>query len=345
MYANKHYFGLILLFTILFTIRLWQVEGFHGYYSDIYLEDLGMIFEPWRRYLSQIFNQYLDPEAAAILSGVVLGIKSDLSTNLKNALINTSTIHIVVVSGQNLSLLVASLAHFNGYIGKRLTSLLALIIILAYCLITGLQIPVIRAGIMASLCLIAQIFGRERQSVLVLFISGALMLLYEPRWLLSISFQLSFVATLATLTLTPKIDTLLIKIPSLIRADLSNAIAVQLLIWPLIAFYFQQVSLVGIFVNTLVLWTIGPIMISGGLLLIAHQINQHIASWLSLIPELLITFLLKVVYFSNSIKMNHLEKVILSISFLIGYYFLVLGVFYLLAKKDCHDNQKIDLGY
>src|SRR3990167_6840304 len=182
---------LVLLLIFLVILRIESNGGLEKPdSSDPELEKYTEYLTPYREFLAGKINDFLPQPQAALLAGILLGEKSSLDKDFSNALRRTSTIHIVVVSGQNLTLLIGALMAFVTVLGRKKTIIISLIIILIYSLLTGMQIPVLRAAIMVSIALLAQLFGREAESTWVLLITGLLMLIYQPNWLLSISFQL-----------------------------------------------------------------------------------------------------------------------------------------------------------
>ena len=183
---------LIALFFIIFLFRIYQNGGLDqekGTNED--LQTLALLFKPLQESLSDNINQLLPQPQAALLDGMLLGVKSSLPKDFNDNLKSTSTIHIVVVSGQNLSMLIGFVMSLASIFGRRKTIVLSFFLTIFYCLLTGLQIPAIRAAIMVSFSGLAQLIGREKESFWILLITVSLMLIYDPNWLLSISFQLS----------------------------------------------------------------------------------------------------------------------------------------------------------
>lgn len=152
-------------------------------------------------------------------------------------------------------------------IGRKETLIMISLACLGYALLTGFQVPVIRAFIMVELAFLAQMFGREGDSIWILALTGGIMLIVNPSWLVSISFQLPFLATLGVLVFPPLITNKLSWVPEIIRQDLGVSISAQALTWPIIAYNFNQVSLIGLLANVLVLWTVPFIMLAGAVIL------------------------------------------------------------------------------
>jgi competence protein ComEC len=272
---------------------------------------------------------------------MVLGVKNSLPFEFSNALRKTSTIHMVVVSGQNLTLLSGFILTLASIFGRRKTILLNLGVIVFYAFLTGFQIPVIRAAIMVILASTAQLFDREADSWWILGITGALMLIYNPNWLLSISFQLSFLATIGVVIVAPEVINRLNFLPNLIKQDLGVSFAAQALTWPIIAINFNQASLVGLFANALVLWTVPAVMISGAVALLVSLISLPLGALLALIPGILLTYFSYVVTFFNRFFTSSIYIDDVSVFGWFGYYVLLLGL-YLWIRKSNLEKISID---
>ncbi len=318
-------------------MRVEQNGGVGKYQQDPELEAIEIKFEPIRDLLSKQSSYLLPQPQAALLSGMVVGDKSTLTKYFNNALKRTSTIHIVVVSGQNLTLLAGFILGFAKFFGRKKTLVVALVAISFYAILTGLQLPVIRAAIMVGIVFIAQLFNREANSFFVLIFTGLVMLIFDPNLLTSVSFQLSFLATIGVVVVSPEI-TKRLNLPDVIKQDLAVSIAAQALTLPVIAFNFHQASLIGVLTNSLVLWTVPIIMISGAIVLIFSFLNLALAQLLALIPGIFLTYFVYIVEFSNQ---NWAAMYVPKTNPLvwIGYYLIIVGLFMLLKQK----TQSIDL--
>jgi len=144
-----------------------------------------------------IINQLLPEPHAGLLNGILFGVKATIAKDLSTALIKTGTLHIIALSGMNITILsdLVSITLLR-FVSRRIASLLTVFIIIGFILFVGISPSVIRAGIMGSITLIAIIFGRQAWSFFTWIIAVAIMLLIKPVWLGDISFQLSALATL-----------------------------------------------------------------------------------------------------------------------------------------------------
>ena len=316
---------LVLLLGLVLLLRLQGVplEGWQASETENKLT-------PVRRQLAVNINRLLPEPQGALLSGILLGVKSDLPKHFKEALVNTSTIHIAVVSGQNLSLLAGFILNLAGLIGRRKAIILSWLACLFYTFLTGLEIPVLRAFIMVSFTFLAQILGRENESVWILILTALLMLIFQPLWITSISFQLSFLATLAVVAVAPRVIERLKFVPEIIREDFGVSFSAQLLTFPIIALNFHNLSLIGLLVNTLVLWTITPIMILG---VVSLSLSFLFGNVVMLLPGVFLTYFVYIVNFFAQVPLASIYIPSMPIIVWVGYYLLLSGIIMMLRKS------------
>jgi len=159
-----------------------------------------------RRKLRQIFNQIFSKPYDGIVSGIVIGDKSLISKSFYDNLKLTGTLHILVASGMNIAMFTEGVLSFLCYFFKRRISVVLLILLIwFYSLITGMQPPIIRAAIMATLLYLGQFFGRQSEGGSILLTTGAIMILLDPMIVFDIGFQLSFMATAGLVFIQPRI--------------------------------------------------------------------------------------------------------------------------------------------
>jgi len=153
-----------------------------------------------RSKISQNVTQLLPSREATLVVGTVLGV-DDIEKQFRDQLIKTGTIHVVVVSGQNLMIVAGVFLTLGKYLGKRFSLFLALFVSLLYAALTGFEPPVVRATLMVAAATLAVYFGRESLPIWNLLMAAVLILFIWPQAILEISFQLTFAATLGIMTL------------------------------------------------------------------------------------------------------------------------------------------------
>lgn len=298
-----------ILYALLFVLRL----------SQLPFEPKIDVLKDQRDYLDKQIQKYLPSPEAELTSGILLGQNHNLPAHFRLALRDTSTLHIVVASGQNLSMIGGFFLNLAGLIKRKNAIILSLLAVLIYTLLTGFQVPIIRAAIMFIFAAVAQWFGREKDGWRILVITALLMLLFNPFWISDLSFQLSFLATLGVLVVAPILKAKFRKLPGLLREDLAVSLGAQAMVIPVIAANFHQISLVGLVANILILWTVPVIMVLGSLVIIVGSL----LTW----PLLAFTkyFVYIITFFGNlPFAWGYVGEV--NVIVWLGYYLLLAGI-------------------
>jgi len=185
---------------------------------------------------------------SSFLGGVIFGAKQSLGTELLDDFKKVGLIHIVVLSGYNITIIAVGVFYLTSFLGKRnLGFILSAIFIILFAIMVGLGATVIRACIMALIAIFARFLGRPAQALRWLFVAGFLMLLWNPLVLFyDPSFQLSFMATLGLILFSPFIYSFISRhkvkkfIPEKLglREIVSSTLAVQFFVLLLLSFCF-----------------------------------------------------------------------------------------------------------
>lgn len=207
--------------------------------------------------LAERLRRAVPGEAGILLGGLVVGDDSALSRETTDDFRRTGMSHITAVSGSNLALVVVLLMAVGGPIGLRRHILWLVAVVLAvwlYAAVTGLEPPVVRAALMATLALAAPLFGRRPDYLAAAVLSAAGMLLVDPALIGRIGFQLSLSASVALAALAA--GTSIVGPGSGFRLVVNGAIVAQVATLPIVVFTFGSVPLVSAPLNVVV----GPLV-------------------------------------------------------------------------------------
>jgi competence protein ComEC len=224
-------------------------------------------FPAWvrARYTSAL-DAALPPPHAAVLLGVVLGIRQGIPPGLQNALIATGLVHLLVLSGLKVAVFArivqASLKPVLGH----LATWPAVALIAVYAMVGGATPAAVRAAAMGALAIGASRLGRPTHVWTSLALTAAAMLGWHPELAWDVGFQLSFAGTAAIILLTPSIERRLRFMPKVLREPFAVTCAAQVGTLPMMATDFHVLSPVAPLANALVI-PILPALISAGLAL------------------------------------------------------------------------------
>ena len=226
-------------------------------------------------------DRLLPEPHSSLLVGMLVGVQRDPPTAFEEALRRSGLLHIVVVSGYNMSLVVAFLYGMIGGVGRRVGILLAGIGILSYTVLVGLSVPVLRAAITALLVLFGRFYGRQRHALVLLVMSAALLLFAQPLYAQTASFQLSYAASAGLLLLAGPLAVVsralftrvpfiraVPHVPQFLAESLSATCAALVMVLPLLVIHFEAVSLVSIPANLIAAFGVVVTMVLGPVLLL-----------------------------------------------------------------------------
>ena len=246
------------------------------YHNLIYADKIEFIKESKIKFLLKIkglfikaSNTMLSEPLASLLNGILIGVEPVISMEYKEVLIKVGVIHIIVVSGYNISVLFSIATKALNAFSIKFRIFLGIFLAIIYCFIVGFEPPVIRALVMGTIAGSGVAFGKVRSTLYIFLISALAMIIYNPHFFYSLSFQLTIMATLGIILLSGVMRVTFDRfrvvsfIPKLLKEDFYASFSAQLFVLPIISFYFGRVSLLGFVVNPLILWIIPIIMVIG----------------------------------------------------------------------------------
>lgn len=220
----------------------------------------GYAFARWiagiREHYRAAMMAVMPREDAAAIFALMFGGYDGIRPELLEDFTTAGIVHILSVSGSHISLLAAVMAWLGALfrLPRPLTAVLVIGVIIVYSILAGCVPPVIRSALMGGLAFLALALEREKTAGRILVLTGLFMLVVSPLLLFHISFQLSFLATAGLLYLAPAIREWLLQRgwPAFLAGSFAITIAAQTAVLPILAWYFNQVSLSALLANLLV---------------------------------------------------------------------------------------------
>ncbi len=285
-----------------------------------------------KHYFVTINSASLPTMHAALLNGIVLGEKSELTDDIRDAFIRCGIFHILVVSGSNVMLVAFIVYVFLKVfrVKRRIAALCSIPLIILYGMVAGYQSPVSRATIMSIMVLLGIAFKQDDQIINNIGIAALIAVLFNPADIFSASFQLSFFTILGIVLIYPILDSWypFPKRFRFIQVLLYGTIASLIGILPLSAYYFNIISFISPITNLIA----GPIVsiilpagfVSGFIYPISPSITQLIANtnWLFL------TILINSVQFLYYIPGSYIYVGKPALGLVAVYYLFLLGFIY-----------------
>jgi len=255
-----------------------------------------------------------EPKLAGALAGMVLGKRSEIPTETYADFQRTGVFHVFAINGLHVGLVTAVVLIVLRLvrIPRRWCAVAAVPLLILYVFATGAHPGAVRALVMACVWLIGWMLVRPADSLNSLAAAALVILVCAPTQLLDGGFILSFTVVLAIVTLTPRIEALLLSriapdpfLPRQFVPDwrmkaaaglhrivqlLSCSIAAWLGLLPLMAIYFHLFTPISIVANILVIPLLGCILALGLLTALAHVAS----AWLTVTLNNATGFLLSI---------------------------------------------------
>lgn len=234
-----------------------------GVYRQVYLKDefwlvthcnrANALFEysyRIRDFLLQKLNELgVDGDEFAVASAILLGYDDDLPTDIRQDYVAAGTMHILCVSGMHVGVIYMLFSYALSFLNEKkkwqnlLRNILLLFLIWFYAVLAGLAPSILRATIMLSFVIVADIAHKKGVIINSLAASAFILLCVEPSDLFNIGFQLSYTAVVGIVVLQKPIYRLLYIKYSLfdkIWEITSVSLAAQIATAPFAIFYFHQ---------------------------------------------------------------------------------------------------------
>ena len=260
--------------------------------------------------LSGIQASVPEPESA-LLAGLLLGEKQSLGVPITDAFRKAGVIHIIVLSGYNVSLVVNAILFVALSFLKREYALsIASISILAFAIMTGASETTIRASAMALIVLLAKYLNRPADGIRILLMVAAGMALWSPYLVLyDLSYQLSILATLGLILFSDPIAKKLTHVSETLgfREILATTLGTQFTVLPILVISVGQISLISILTNILVLQAVPLAMLTGFAASLVALISAGLAFPFSAIAYAILHYIIAVSVWFGSLPFSAIQ--------------------------------------
>ena len=240
-------------------------------------------FDPWRKSLKAYIDQRFSKDAADFISAVTIG-EVQLDEKLRQAFNATGLAHILSISGTHFGLfsivifgcLVFVIRRLPYSLFQKLTvyaspsqvaAVISMPLMLLYLGLSGGSLPAVRSCIMVSFFLAGLLLGRRGFWLNTVLLAACFFVLWDPAVILSLSFQLSFMAVVfigfaiegrddGNRELRKKSG-----FSSFIKSSLGITLAATIGTAPLVAYYFHYLSLISPLANLVIAPFVGFVVI------------------------------------------------------------------------------------
>jgi competence protein ComEC len=255
-----------------------------------------MVPELRRRFVAGMQSALPEP-LASFGMGLLIGQRANLSDEVYQSLLMVGLVHIIAVSGYNLTIILRASKGLLSKYSRRLSLLLAFALIGVFLLFAGASASIVRAAIVSILSLLAAYYGRSVKPLVLIILAAAITAWANPYYVWTdVSWYLSFLAFFGVMIVAPM---MLVRMPkqwqsSLVLTVALESLCAELMTLPYILHIFGQMSFIGLVANVLVVALVPLAMLLCLVAGLAGMLVPAIAGWLAWPAVLLLTYMLDV---------------------------------------------------
>ncbi|KKT39667.1 hypothetical protein A2W54_01605 [Candidatus Giovannonibacteria bacterium RIFCSPHIGHO2_02_43_13] len=276
---------------------------------------------------------------ASLADGMLLGGHGALDEELLNDFKRTGTVHILVLSGYNITIVGAFVMVFFGFfLPEAIGWIAAILAILFFTLMSGAEAAAVRSAIMAVIGLVALHAGRKNAAMLALMWAALLMVLWNPMLMrFDRGFQLSFLATLGLIVASPFFKKVFKFFPNIagFRENAASSFAAQIFVLPLLLSWGGEISWLSPLANILIVSAVPVIMLFSFLGGLAAFASAALGKIIAGAAYLLVSYQIYLVRFFGSLDFSILQFSFIPMAIL-GMIYLLL--FYWSARQYVKNN-------
>jgi len=303
-----------------------------------------------RHKLADVIAQTLPEPQASLAQGIILGLRGNIPDDVNADFARSGTTHVLAISGMNLTIIAGLLMLIlSRIIGRRyyLYVWLTLAAVWFYTALSGASPSVVRAAVMASLFLFAELTGRQKNAGPALCLAAAVMVAFNPLVLWDVSFQLSVLSMAGIVFLYPmlrdgvtrwtararKTDAGLGTSLNFLLESFAMTLAATLAVWPATAAYFGMVSLAAPVATLLAVPVLPAIMLMGSLSALVGLAYLPLAQVIAWVVWLFVTYLLLVARGFAHLPAATITTGSISTGLILAYYGSLIAAAWWLARR------------
>lgn len=225
-----------------------------------------------KKRLYKVLDNLYKEDSKAFLQGILLGDSDNLDDEIKENFKNSSMSHVLAISGMHVSYIIIGVQIILDKLinSRKLKNYMIIAILGFFVLITGAAPSCIRACIMNGMLLLSQNFYRKNNFYVTIAFTFIVLLFINPFNIFSVGMWLSFCGTIGIVLFHKFLRRFIeckFKIKSKFLKSFLDVLFVsfsaQILIIPIMVYFFNTVSVTFFISNLMIYFLIGPILALG----------------------------------------------------------------------------------
>ncbi|MGA2159333.1 MAG: ComEC/Rec2 family competence protein [Dehalococcoidia bacterium] len=294
-----------------------------------------------RDHLAQSLSLSLPEPQCSLAQAILLGLRGNLPQSLTQSFYVTGTTHLIAISGQNLTIVLGMILSVSVWLFGRKNRIyiwISLAFLWFYTILTGMPASMIRAAVMGSVFLLAELLGMQRNGLAALCLAAALMTAIEPPVLWDPGFQLSFLSMLGLVLIAPYLIQFISppeetghnkfaeSLKKIAVIGFGTTMAAIIATWPITAMDFHSFSLVGAPATFFLMPSFPGIMVVSIFTSLAGLVWQPLGTLIGWIDWIFLSYFILVVHIFSSIPVAYIQNFKLDGWQVLSYYVMLVAL-------------------
>ncbi|OUS11849.1 competence protein [Nonlabens dokdonensis] len=265
-------------------------------------QELGVLLRLRTTILEKLEASGLNDNPRGVIEALVLGQRQNVDPEVTKSFRDAGVIHILALSGLHVGIILLILRVLTKRIlrmkyGRWIQSVVLIFLLWSFALLTGMSPSIMRAVTMFSFVAIGLNLKRKGSVYHSLTLSAFVLLLFDPRILFQVGFQLSYMAVFSIVLIQPVLAGLWPwrnKVKDFFWNIFTVTVAAQIGVAGISLFYFNQFP--GLFIlGNMLLLPVLPFIIGAALLLIFLLLLGIPTDWLTTVLNAVLEFIIETV--------------------------------------------------
>lgn len=318
------------------------------------------VFAIWNHKIEKTLEKRLQsnlPQKTANLEiGILLGYSREIDSDIQKAFQDSNITHMLAVSGENTMyvILMISWIFRKKIFSNQGQKMISILMIWWFVKLTGSTLSVIRAGLTSIIYLAAGLFHRKADIITTISLATLLSILPNPFHIFDIGMQLSYAGTISILlfyqSFFKKSDQILQnwntkklrkKVIQFFIENILLTFSANILIFPLMMYHFNTISLTFLFSNFLIGPLVGIATIMGFAVIGCSIFPLSISKLLGKLLHLLLSVIIKAAEYFAKLKVSKIYIITPNfIEIMLIYAGIGIGFYLISSKQEESENEK-----
>ncbi len=205
-----------------------------------------------REHIRELYKQNMDSKYAGLAFSVLVGDRTELDPEIAYNFQISGIMHVVAVSGLNTAFIMLLLLWlFKRFRVNRWVKLTTIILVLLfYTILCDMTPSIVRSSMMSIFLITAQLFGKQRDDLTSISLSGIILLIIFPMYVFDLSFLLSYLGVFGIFLLNKPLTRGLTRLKfGRLAPSVALTLSATLMTAPITINAFGYFSLIGLLAN------------------------------------------------------------------------------------------------